>query len=66
MKIRLNGEWTEAPDRETLADLLARLGIDRRRVAVEWNREIVAKERYEAVRLGEGDSLEIVQFVGGG
>jgi thiamine biosynthesis protein ThiS len=46
--------------------LLASLGIDRRKVAVERNREIVPKSAFEGVVLAPGDQLEIVQFVGGG
>jgi sulfur carrier protein len=36
------------------------------RVAVEVNEAVVTKDRYEAHRLGPGDSIEIVAFVGGG
>ena len=50
----------------TLADLLASLGIDGRRVAVERNREIAPKSLWSQIVLAEGDQLEIVQFVGGG
>lgn len=45
---------------------LASLGIDRRKVAVERNREIVPKSAFDRVVLTAGDELEIVQFVGGG
>jgi thiamine biosynthesis protein ThiS len=49
-----------------VATLLASLGIDPRKVAVERNREIVPKSLYERTALGAGDALEVVQFVGGG
>jgi thiamine biosynthesis protein ThiS len=49
-----------------VADLLQELGLGARRVAVERNREIVKKEQYEATELGNGDVLEIIEFVGGG
>ena len=66
MRLTVNGETREAPDQATLADLLASLGIDGRRVAVEHNREIAPKSLWSQIVLAEGDELEIVQFVGGG
>ena len=66
MRIRINGEWAEGPQGQTIAALLARMGIDPRRVAVERNLEIVPKVKYGETALAEGDNLEIVQFVGGG
>jgi sulfur carrier protein len=66
MRLLVNGDWTDAPDGESLQGLLGRLGIDPRRVAVEHNLTIVPKDRYAATLLREGDRLEIVHFVGGG
>lgn len=66
MLVRVNGEVRETAPETTIAVLLASLEIDRRKVAVERNREIVPKSLYDAIALAEGDALEIVQFVGGG
>jgi len=66
MRLTVNGETREAPDSATLAELLACLGIDGRRVAVERNREIAPRSQWGEIALAEGDALEIVQFVGGG
>ena len=66
MQLTVNGEVRETPDRATLADLLALLGIEGKRVAVERNREIAPKSQWASLRLNEGDQIEIVQFVGGG
>lgn len=66
MRLSVNGETREAPDSATLAELLAQLGIDGRRVAVERNLEIAPKSLWSQIVLSEGDKLEIVQFVGGG
>lgn len=66
MRLTVNGEMRELPDKATIADLLASLGIDGRRVAVERNREIAPKSFWSQIVLAEGDQLEIVQFVGGG
>ncbi|HET9553612.1 MAG TPA: sulfur carrier protein ThiS [Anaeromyxobacteraceae bacterium] len=66
MQVRLNGEVRELPDGITVSGLLAHLGVKAQRVAVEVNETVVTKDRYEAHRLGAGDSIEIVAFVGGG
>lgn len=66
MTIRLNGEPHELPGPLTIAELLDRLDIDPRRVAVEHNLTIVRRERYASTTIGEGDEVEIVNFVGGG
>jgi thiamine biosynthesis protein ThiS len=66
LTIRLNGEPHELPGPITIAELLGRLDIDPRRVAVEHNLTIVRRERYAATTIGEGDEVEIVNFVGGG
>jgi len=66
MRLTVNGEMREAPDKATIADLLAWLEIEGRRVAVERNREIAPKSLWATIVLAEGDQLEIVQFVGGG
>jgi sulfur carrier protein len=66
MKLLLNGEPTNTPESLSVADFLDRLGLPRKGIAVELNREIVPKSEYGAIRLSEGDRLEIVQFVGGG
>ncbi len=64
--ITVNGELRQVQSGATVADLLRELGIGERRVAVECNREIVKKERYGQAGLGDGDVLEIIEFVGGG
>jgi sulfur carrier protein len=66
MMVRLNGELREIPDGLTVAGLLAHLGIKASRVAVELNEAVVTKDRYDAQKIGQGDAVEIVAFVGGG
>ena len=66
MRLTVNGEMREIPDKATIADLLASLEIEGRRVAVERNREISPRSLWAETALAEGDQLEIVQFVGGG
>jgi len=64
--IRLNGDPYEVPAPVSVSGLLARLDIDPRRVAVEHNLIIVKRDAFDRTTVGEGDEVEIVNFVGGG
>ncbi len=66
MNIFVNGEPASAAKGATVEALLEQMGLPQKGVAVERNREIVPKSLYATVRLGDGDRIEIVQFVGGG
>lgn len=66
MTITLNGERHEISQPMTVDALLASLDIDARRVAVEHNLNILKRHRFPEVVVGDGDSIEIVNFVGGG
>jgi len=66
MNITLNGEKRGVPDGLTVRGLLEHLKIQTEKVAVERNLEIVKKANYEATRLAEGDSIEVVSFMAGG
>ncbi len=50
----------------TIAGLVATLGIEPRKVAVEQNRVIIPKSQYAVAPVSEGDIVELVHFVGGG
>jgi thiamine biosynthesis protein ThiS len=64
--ITLNGEPYELDAPMSIIDLLARLDIDPRRVAVEHNLSIVKRQLFADTFVQEGDRIEIVNFVGGG
>ena len=64
--ILLNGDRHECPGPLTVADLLAQLEIDSRRVAVEHNLLVVKRATFESTVVNDGDQIEIVNFVGGG
>ncbi len=66
MQISLNGEKKVVPDGLTVSGLLEHLNIQQQRVAVELNLEIVKKSHYAATAIKDGDSLEVVSFMGGG
>ena len=64
--IQVNGENRETPVGISVVGLLEQLGLNRGRVAIEYNLQILPKEKWEATQIAAGDRLEIVQFVGGG
>lgn len=66
MTVTVNGEPVQAPLGCSVADLVALMSLDTRKLAVERNLEIVPRSQYAATRLHANDQLEIVQFVGGG
>ena len=66
MIIRINGEEKEIQERLSIAALLDELQIRSGRVVVELNRNIISREAHGSTALKEGDSIEIVHFVGGG
>ncbi len=65
MRLVINGQ-EQTSSALTLAQLIEQLGMKQDRVAVELNRNIVARDQWAATQLAEGDQLEIVHFVGGG
>jgi thiamine biosynthesis protein ThiS len=66
LRLTVNGEPMVLGRGMTLAGLIAELGLDTRKVAVERNLEIVPRSTYGEVVLDEADALEIVHFIGGG
>lgn len=66
MNLVLNGEKRCFESVTDLAALVARLGLDQRKVAVERNLAIVPSSAYALTALCDGDRIEIVHFIGGG
>ncbi len=62
----INGEDRKLSGPMTLAALLAELGIETGKIAIERNLEIVPRSQYDSVEVAAGDRLEIVHFIGGG
>ena len=63
--VKVNGAELDIAGK-TVAQYLSTTNYDPKRIAVERNGDIVFKSQYEAIILQDGDSLEIVSFVGGG
>ena len=66
MRLTVNGEERTFEAVADIAALVAVLGLDRRKVAVECNLEIVPRSAYAFTPLRDGDRIEIVHFIGGG
>ena len=65
-KIQLNGDSYEVNDGTNLNELLNKLKIQKNKVAIEVNGEIVERNKYPNLILNKDDKVEIVQFIGGG
>ena len=63
--VKVNGTELDISGK-TVTEYLATTSYDPRRIAVERNGDIVFKSQYDVTVLDDGDSLEIVSFVGGG
>ena len=69
LTLLLNGQsrsFPSLPEPATLALLLAELGLQSDRVAIEHNGDIVSRALWASITLTPGDRLEVVHFVGGG
>ena len=65
-EIWVNGETRRLPEPASLAGLVAAMGLDTRRIAVELNRQIIPRSLHASTMLSAGDIIEIVGFIGGG
>ena len=66
IEIVVNGEPRLLPGPASASDLLQHLGLDPRTVVVELNRKIVRRPQLSETALSDGDTVELVHFVGGG
>ena len=63
--VKINGEERNIAGK-TVSEYLAETSYDPKRIAIERNGEIVPKAQYGETVLRDGDSIEVVSFVGGG
>ena len=63
--VKINGKPAEAAGK-TVAQIVEEQGLNVQRVAVELNGDIVKRSDFDKVVVKEDDSMEIVNFVGGG
>jgi thiamine biosynthesis protein ThiS len=66
IKIKVNGKVQTITDKSKISDLLKKLKIPMKKVAIELNQEIIDKKNINKISLKKNDKIEIVHFIGGG
>jgi len=66
IKITVNGKQMTVNFKFSLKNLIDKLKLPIKKVAIELNREIVNKKTVSKINLKTGDKIEIVNFIGGG
>lgn len=66
MKIKVNGNYLEVEDNITLSKLIENLKLNSKKIVIELNRNIIDEKDYDLTEIKDGDTVEIVHFVGGG
>ncbi len=66
IKIRVNGKIKQVNEDYKVKDLITKLKIPIKKVAIELNQEILDKKKLGKKKLKKNDKLEIVHFIGGG
>ncbi len=66
MQIIVNGIQRDIPDRFSAAELITRMGLAGKRIALEVNEEIVPRSTYLDYFLSANDQVEIINAIGGG
>ncbi len=66
IKIKVNGKVKTVLNNSKLSDLINKLNLPLKKVAIELNREIIDKKNTNNIKLKKHDKIEIVHFIGGG
>ena len=66
MDLKINGKPQTIDNAINLLNLVERQGLNKERIVIEYNYEVIPKEKWPEVTLSENDNIEIVSFVGGG
>ena len=66
MKITINGRDTTIEGMLSLEEVVFLFLKNYQAVIVELNGEIIPKDKMMDIQVNEGDSIELIQFVGGG
>jgi len=66
LAVQVNGKPQELPRGCNVAQLVERLGLEGRKIAVAVNREVIPRGRYATHALADGDRIEVLEAVGGG
>ncbi len=66
IKIKVNGKYVNIDKNRYLSNLLTKLKIPIKKVAIELNKEIIDKKNINKIKIQNNDKIEIVHFIGGG
>ena len=66
IKIKINGKFINIQDKTTLLNLIKKLKVPIKKVAIELNQTIINKRLLNKMKLKKNDKIEIVHFIGGG
>ena len=66
IKIKINGKFKIVDNNFELQNLISKLKIPIKKVAIELNHEILDKKKLNKIKLKKNDKIEIVHFIGGG
>ena len=66
IKIKLNGKFIKIQDKTTLLNLIKKLKVSTKKVAIELNQTIANKKSLGRIKIKKNDKIEIVHFIGGG
>ena len=66
IKIRINGKFIKIQDKITLLNLIKKLRVPIKKVAIELNQTVVNKKSLGKIKIKKNDKIEIVHFIGGG
>ena len=66
IKIKVNGKIIKIKDEISLQNLIKKLKIPIKKVAIELNQEIIDKKKINKIYVNNNDKIEIVHFIGGG
>ena len=66
IKIKINGKLVKIQDETTLLNLIKKLKVPIKKVAIELNQTIINKKTLGKIKIKKNDKIEIVHFIGGG
>ena len=66
IKIIVNGKQMTVKFKFSLKNLIDKIKLPIKKVAIEINKEIVNKKNIKKIILKNGDKIEVVHFIGGG
>ena len=66
IKIKINGKFIKIQDKITLLNLVKKLKVPLKKVAIELNQVVINKKSLSRIKIKKNDKIEIVHFIGGG